>query len=55
MSKINLRERWIQAMSRVPWSLVGFKGYTEQDAQKICEYFQKDAPLHPRLEIVLAL
>lgn len=49
------RERWIEAMSRVPWSLVGYKGYTEQDARFVCQCFQESAPLHPKLSTVAAL
>jgi len=55
VGRVSFRERWIQAMSKVPYSLIGYKGYTEEDAHLVCQYFQKDAPLHPRLEIILAL
>ncbi len=51
----NLRERWIRAMIKIPFSLIGYRGFTEQDAFFLYECFQKDAPERPNLKKVLAL
>ena len=53
--KQTLRERWIEAMCRVPQSLVGFEGYTQAQADIVCGLLRRDAPAHPREALVLAL
>ncbi len=49
------QERWIRAMSKVPWSLIGYDGYTEEDARRVCQCLRERAPLQPRTKQVLAL
>ncbi len=53
--KISLKERWIQAMSKIPYSLIGYKGYSEQDAMLVCEIFRIQAPILQKLSTILAL
>ena len=55
MGRTSLKDRWVQAMSKVPLSFIGYKGYTKRDALFMCQCFRRDAPNHPRLEKVLAL
>lgn len=55
MEKKTLQERWIQAMSKVPYYLIGYKGYTEKEAARVCEFFRQRPPDHPRLKTILAL
>ncbi len=55
MGRRSNQERWIRAMSKVPWSLIGIEGYTEEDARRVCRLFRESAPLKPRTKGVLAL
>ena len=42
-------------MSKVPWSLIGYRGYTEEEARFVCHCFREGAPLRPRTKVILAL
>jgi hypothetical protein len=42
-------------MSKVPYSLIGFEGYAEEDAKHMHELFSRVAPLKPKSATVLAL
>ena len=53
--KLSLQERWVQAMCKGAYSLIGYNGYAEEDATFLCNCFIKSAPKHPKLEVVIAL
>lgn len=42
--KLSNQERWIRAMSKIPYSLIGYKGYTEEDARLVSGLYRKYAP-----------
>lgn len=52
---MNLRERWIQSMSKVPQSLVGYNGYTQEEADFVCHLFREHVPKKLTRQHVLEL
>jgi len=55
MSYQSLKDRWVNAMCAIPYSLIGVKGYTLEDAEHVCRLFRESAPSRPSKDIVLAL
>lgn len=55
MSRASLKERWIQAMSKIPLSLIGYKGYTRADALFVCQSLHNRVPNHLSLERAVGL
>ncbi len=54
--KLPLQERYVRAMCKVPYSLIGFNGFTEKDARFVCSMLKQNPPTRKvTLKLVLSL
>lgn len=54
MGRRSYKERWIEAMSRITWSLVEY-GLTKKEATIVCAQYHKNPPKKPSLQTIISL